>query len=398
MERVLDDIRVLDFGRFIAGPYCGMLLADMGAEVIRVERPGGEEDRTIGLLGPHGENLSYASVNRNKKAITLQLIGNDRGRQVLADLVRACDVVLYNFSPDAARMMGLGYDRLKEIRPDLIVTAVSCFGSEGPYATHQGFDFIAQAMSGSLALGGYPDRPPLRAFMLPMDYGTALAAAFGTVLALRHRDRTGEGQRVDLSLLGTGVSWNAWAIAEAEVLGRKRPWVANRGVYVGPTDLYPCRDGSVFVACIMDTLWRRILRVIGHEELLEDPELHNDYARFEHRERVDPLIAEWCSERTVDEVLRELRAARIPCGPVLDLDEVASDPHVAATGMVEYSDLGLPGLERVPISGVPVRMSATPGRVVHRAPRVGEHNAEVYGGLLGYDQAELAELARTDVI
>jgi crotonobetainyl-CoA:carnitine CoA-transferase CaiB-like acyl-CoA transferase len=317
---------------------------------------------------------------------------------VLADLVRTCDVVLHNFSPDAAQMMGLEYDRLREIKPDIILTATSCFGSEGPYAKRQGFDFIAQAMSGCMALGGYEDRPPLRAHVMPIDYGTALCAAFGTVLALRHRDRTGEGQVVELSLLSTAVSFAAWAIAEAEVLGKKRPWVGNRGVYVGPTDLFECRDGFVFIACIMDTLWRRLLTTIGHDELIDDPELHNDYARFEHRDRVDPLIAEWCAERTVEEAINELQAARIPCAPLLDLDEVAHDPQVQATRMLEYSDLEEPGLDRVPISGLPVRLSRTPGKVVSRAPRVGEHNREIYGELLGYSDERIAELGRQDVI
>jgi crotonobetainyl-CoA:carnitine CoA-transferase CaiB-like acyl-CoA transferase len=398
MDRVLDDIRVLDFGRFIAGPYCGMLLADMGAEVIRIERPGGEEDRTVGLLGPNGECMSYPNLNRNKRGVTLRLLKNEKGREVLADLVRISDVVLHNFAPEAAQLMGLEYEELTGIKEDIIVAAVSCFGSEGPYATRQGFDFIAQAMSGCLAIGGYDDRPPLRAFMYPMDYGTALCAAFGIMLALRHRDRTGEGQNVDLSLLGTALSWNSGPIAEAEVLGRKRPRIGNRGAYVGPTDLYRCRDGMVFIACIMNSLWRRLARIIGHEELIDDPDLGSDYARYENRERIDPLVARWCAERNVEEVMEELQAARIPCGPVKDLDEIVDDPHVRATRMLEFSDLEIPGLEGVPIGGVPVRMSRTPGRVDQRAPRVGEHNGEVYGELLGYDEARLAELASSGVI
>ena len=201
MKSVLEDIRVLDFGRFVACPYCGMLLADMGAEVIRVDRPGGEEDRTVGLTGPHGENLSYASCARNKKGITLKLLNNKRGREILADLVEHCDVVIHSFSPEAAGMMGLTYEKLREVKTDIILTAISCFGSSGPYSNRVGFDFIAQAMSGAMNLGGFPDNPPQRAYMLPMDYGTGLAAAFGIMIALRHRDQTGEGQMVDLSLL-----------------------------------------------------------------------------------------------------------------------------------------------------------------------------------------------------
>ena len=398
MNRVLEDIRVLDFGRFIACPYCGMLLADMGAEVIRVERPGGEEDRTIGLLGPNGQNMSYPSYARNKKGITLRLMNNEKGREVLADLLQKTDVVIHNFTSKAAEMMGLGYEALKAIKPDIILASISCFGSEGPYANRQGFDFIAQAMSGCLYLGGYSDKPPIRAFMNPMDFGTAIFAAFGTMLALRHRDKTGEGQIVDLALLRTATSWNAPVIAEAEVLGRPRPIIGNRVAYMGPSDLFQCQDGHVFIATLMDTLWRRLAKAIGHEDLIDDPDLQNDYSRFENRHKIDPLVAEWCSQRTVDEVLKELEKARIPCGPCLGLDKVAHDPHIKETNMIEYIDLEEPGLNNVPICGIPIRMSKTPGKVVTRAPRVGEHNREIYQDLLGYSEEKIAKLKTDDVI
>lgn len=398
MQRALEDIRVLDFGRFIACPYCGMMLADMGAEVIRVDRPGGEEDRTHSLLGPNGENLSYPSYARNKKGITLNLLNNDAGKDVLKDLVKQCDIVIHNFSPNAAKVMGLTYEELSAVKHDIILTAISCFGSEGPYANRPGFDFIAQAMSGSLALGGYEDKPPIRAFMNPMDYSTALSAAFATLVALRHRDMTGEGQKVDLSLLRTAISFTAPQIAEAEVLGRLRPRIGNRAAYLGPTDLYKCKDGYVFIATIMNTLFRRLAKVIGHEELSDDPELYNDYQRYVHRDRIDPLITEWTAERTVEEVIQAMEAAHIPCGPYLELDEVSKDPHVQATDMIEYSDLEEEGLEKVPISGIPHRLSKTPGKVVTRAPRVGEHNMEIYKDLLGYSDEKIAELTSKKTI
>ncbi len=398
MQRVLEDIRVLDFGRFIACPYCGMMLADMGAEVIRVERPGGEEDRTIGLIGPNGQNVSYPSYARNKKGITLNLLKNDSGREVLKDLVKECDVVIHNFSPNAAKMMGLTYEELSAIKHDIILTAISCFGSSGPYANRPGFDFIAQAMSGAMALGGYTDKPPVRAFMNPMDFSTALSAAFGTLLALRHRDMTGEGQMVDLSLLRTAISFNAPQIAEAEVLGRLRPRVGNRAAYLGPTDLFKCKDGYVFIATIMNTLFRRLAKAIGHEELLEDPELYNDLQRFELRHRIDPLISEWTAQRTIDEVVKVMEQAHIPCGPYLELDEVSKDPHVKATGMIEYTDMEEEGLEHLPVCGIPLRLSKTPGMVVTRAPRIGEHNKEVYSELLGYSDEKIAELVSKNVI
>lgn len=398
MQKVLEDIRVLDFGRFIACPYCGMLLADMGAEVIRVERTGGEEDRTHSLIGPHGENLSYPSFARNKKGISLNLMKNETAREVLKELVQKTDVVIHNFTPKASELMGLTYDNLKAIKPDIILTAISCFGSEGPYRNRPGFDFIAQAMSGSLALGGYPDKPPTRAFMNPMDYCTALSAAYATAMALRHRDKTGEGQKIDLSLLKTAISLVAPQIAEAEVLNQLRPMIGNRAAYLGPTDLFECKDGHVFIATIMNSLWRRLAKVIGHPELVDDPDLSNDLKRYNSREKIDPLIAAWTAERTVKEVLSIMEEAHIPCGPCLGLDEVSKDPHVQATNMIPTMDLEEPGMHNVPVSNTPFTMNKTPPVIETRAPRPGEHNDEIYGSLLGYDQAKMDALKAAGAI
>ena len=395
---VLEDIRVLDFGRFIACPYCGLLLADMGAEVIRVERSGGEEDRTTGLLGPDDQNLSWSSYARNKKGISLNLMKKGESRKVLADLIRKTDVVIHNFTPKAAEMMGLSYDNLRKIKPDIILTAISCFSSEGPYRNLPGFDFIAQAMSGAMALGGFPDKPPIRAFMMPMNHSTGISAAFATAMAIRHRDKTGEGQMVDLSLLRTAISMITPQIAEAELLGQLRPMIGNRAAYVGPTDLFRCKDGYVFIATIMNSLWRRLAKVIGHEELLDDPELHNDLQRYYHREKIDPLIAEWTADRTVETVLQEMKNAHIPCGPCLGLDEVAHDPHVQETEMIPVMDMEVPGLEAQPVSNTPFKMSGTPPAIERRAPRPGEHNQEIYGALLGYSDDEIAELAELEAI
>lgn len=400
MKRVLDDIRVLDFGRFIAGPYCGMILADMGADVIRIDRPGGEEDRTIGLIGPNGQNVSYPSYARNKKGITLNLMNkkDENSRKVLTDLVKTADVVLYNFSPNAAKLMGLTYEELAAIKPDIIVSAVSCFGSDGPYANRVGFDFMAQAMSGAMALGGFPDLPPQRSHLPFADFSTALCSTVGILLALRHRDQTGEGQMVDLALLQTVVSFTAPQIAEAETLGRLRPRVGNRAPYLGPSDLYKCKDGYVFIATIMDSLWRRLAKAIGHEELLDDPDLHNDLQRFENRDKVDPLVVEWAANHTVDEAIGVMEEARIPCARYMELDEVSKDPHVQARNMIEYMDMEEPGLENLPICGIPIKLSKTPGRVETRAPRVGEHNDRIYQRMLGYSDEYIAELEESGII
>jgi len=230
------------------------------------------------------------------------------------------------------------------------------------------------------------------------DFSTALNSTIGILLALRHRDQTGEGQMIDLALLQTAVSFTAPQIAEAETLGRLRPRVGNRAPYLGPSDLFKCKDGYVFIATIMDSLWKRLARAIGHEELIDDPDLYNDFHRFENRHKVDPLVAEWTASRKVDEVIAVMEEARIPCARYLELDEVSRDPHVQARGMVEYMDMEEPGLENLPICGIPIKLSKTPGRVETRAPRVGEHNREIFKGLLGYSDDEIADLEENGII
>ncbi len=398
MSKVLDGIRVLDFGRFIAAPYCGMVLADMGAEVIRVDRPDGEEDRTVGLKGPHGENFGYCSYARNKRGISFNVFAKDGAREVLEDLVRACDVFLHNFSPGAVKAFNLRYDDIKKIKPEIIYAGISCYGSTGPYSDRPGFDQIAQTFSGAAALTGYENEPPMRSGLPWVDYSTGLCTAIGILLALRHRDQTGEGQAVDCALLQTAVSFMAPAIAEAEVLGKERPRIGNRAAYIGPTDLYQCKDGWVYVATTMEGQWRRLMETIGHADLLEDPDLDTDNKRFEHRDRVDPLVNAWMRAHTVAEVVAAMDEARIPCGTYNSTRNVASDPHVRERRMLEYSDLEFDGLSQVPICGIPIRLSRTPGSVERRAPRVGEDNSHVYGELLGYDATQMEKLSAAGII
>lgn len=398
MTRVLEGVRVLDFGRFIAAPYCGMILADMGAEVIRIDRPGGEEDRRVGLKASNGENLSYPSYARNKKCISLNVLTKDAPRDVLEDLVRISDVFLHNFSPGAIKAFSLTYDDIKAIKPDIIYTGISCYGSTGPYCDRVGFDQIAQTFSGAAALNGYEGDDPLRAALPWVDYSTALCATVGTLLALRHRDATGEGQMVDCALLQTAMSFIAPMVAEAEVLGKERPRIGNRSAYLGPTDLYKCRDGYVYVATTMEGMWRRMMKIVGHEEMLDNPDFDTDIKRFDRRDEVDPLVAGWIERHTVEEVVATMDENRIPCGVYHSTADVASDPHVQARKMLEYMDLGEPGLERVPICGIPIRLSATPGEVRDVAPKVGEHNDKYYRDMLGYSDEKLALLRESGYI
>jgi crotonobetainyl-CoA:carnitine CoA-transferase CaiB-like acyl-CoA transferase len=394
VSRPLEGVRVLDFGRFIAAPYCSMVLADLGAEVVRVERPGGEEDRRLGLEAPHGETFMFMALARGKLGVTLDLRRGEPAREVLRDLVRWADVLVHNFGPDAAAALGIAYDDVRAVRPDIVYAAVSCFGPGG----RTGFDQMAQMASGAGMLSGFEGQPPLRAGVPWVDYSTGLSAAIGVLAALRHRDATGEGQSVDCALLQTAVSFTAPAIAEAVVAGRPRPRLGNQAAYLAPSNLYPCRDGHVYAVAVTPGTWRALAEAIGHPELGTDPDLRTAMRRWERRDELDGLIAAWTCQRTVAEALAALEAARVPCGVQLRPDQVPEDEHVRAWDMLRYVDVEEPGLERVPVSATPVRLSlagpATPGR----PPRAGEHNASFYRERLGYSEARCEELRAAGVI
>ena len=373
------------------------MLADMGAEVIRVERPGGEEDRRIGLTASNGENFVYLGLARNKKAVTLD-VRTEEGSKILHDLVRRADVFLHNFSFAAAKTMKLAYNDIRLIKPDIIYTGISCYGSSGPYADRIGFDPIAQVSSGAAALTGFERDVPLRCGVPWVDYSTGLCAALGTVLALRHRDASGEGQAVDCSLLQTAISFTTPMIAEAVIAGKERPRLGNRGVYVGPADLYRCRDGFVYAATITESMWRSLRGLVPELQHVPLSESCSGEERFENNIMIDPIITRWMAARTVNEVIVAFGKAHIPCGAYLTTVQVPDDPQVRACNMIEYLDLDIATLNSVPVSGLPIRLSRTPGAVTFRPPRVGEHNRDIYADVLGYTEQRIAMLIQKGVV
>jgi crotonobetainyl-CoA:carnitine CoA-transferase CaiB-like acyl-CoA transferase len=396
LTSILHNIRVLDFGRYISAPYCGMLLADMGADVIRVERPGGDEDRHFGLTAANGENLTFPGLARNKKGMTLDLSSSE-GRGVLKDLVASADVFLHNFSPSAVRALQITYRDIQCLKPDIIYTGISCFGNDGPKSDLAGFDAIAQMTSGAAALTGYDDSGPLRSGVPWVDYSTGLHAALGTVLGLLHRARSGQGQEVNCALLGTAVSCTAPMIAESVVIGTERPRLGNRTPYLGPSDLFDCTDGKIFVAIVTRGMWHSMAKLIGRPDLLDRPEYATDMQRYERRSELDPLVQAWCRRLSVGEAATLLSEARVPFGVYSRLSDVPNDPQVRVQDMLEYIDLGTAGLHRVPVSGIPIKLSKTPGGVRCRSPRVGEHNDELLREL-GYSDARIGELRERGII
>ena len=380
MAAILDGIQVLDFGRYVAAPFCCQLLADMGADVIRVERAGGEPDRQRGPIGPDGQSLYFVGLNRNKRAVTLNL-DTDGGRALLLDMVKQSDVLVHNQPAPRAESLGLDYSSLQKANERLVYLAVTGFGPTGPYAAYTAFDPIIQAISGLASMAGFDGQPTLSPLPIE-DFTTGLYGALSVTLALFHRERTGIGQSVDVSLFSTGLSLmgSFGVYAEAAINGVVRRSVGN-DLYSGVGGSYPATDGQVVVSTLGEALWRRLCRTIERTDLLEDARLSDDQARYEHRDLVNQAIAAWTSQRTVEEVSTVLAKAGIPVGPVESVDRVASHPQAQAQQMVHT--VKQPGLGDVPVAGTAMKFSESPGSINLPSPAVGEHNQEVYDRLLG---------------
>jgi crotonobetainyl-CoA:carnitine CoA-transferase CaiB-like acyl-CoA transferase len=396
MTRVLEGIRVLDFSVYLSGPWCGMLLADMGAEVIRVEKPGGSEDRKLGPFAPSGDSLGVISTNRNKKGITLNL-QSPKGRELLERLVKQADVLIENFGAPAKEALGLSYPALKELNPGIILVSISGYGQNGPLSHRPSFDPIAQALAGGMPYAGFPGAPPTRTPVQYVDFGTGMYAALGAIMALYHREKTGEGQMVDASLLDTAVSFvgGFGVAAEYKLTGHLRPQIGNHSFYTF-ADSFQARDGWVFISAASDSLWRRLCKALGREEMASDPRFCDNYHRFQNRQLIGPVVSQWVAERTVAEVVNYLEKARVPCAPINSVAEALENPQVQAREMLVEVDY--PGIGAVPIGGLPIKLSETPGGIERRAPLVGEHNEEDYCGLLGLRREELASLKTEAVI
>ena len=395
MHLPLEGIRVVDFGRFIAGPYCAMMLADFGADVIRVERREGGEDRKLGPVTENGEGGLFLNINRNKRGITLDP-AHDLAKEIIRRLVRSADVVIVNLPIEVMRKLGLDYDSLKSIKEDIILVMASAFGPDGPYRDRVGFDGVVQAMSGSMSLTGFPG-PPVRSIVSWVDYGTALHGAFGAMAALYHRQQTGHGQLVDVSLLATGVTFMMPLLAERATTGIQRAQLGNTGYYTAPSDVYQTRDGGwIIVPTIGGPMFKRWARLIGREDLIEDPRCKDDITRGNNAELINKAMTLWCSQRTRDEAISELERGRVPCGPVYNLDEVLGDAQVNARRLIEQVEFPT-GSKPIPISAPPARLSESPAQRPRRAPLLGEHTDEVLAEL-GFSAEEITSFRRANAI
>ena len=393
---VLTGIRVLDFGRYVAGPSCATLLGYIGAEVIRVEKVDGGEDRYIAPLFDGGEGGVFFQTGCNKKSLTLDP-ASAGGREIVKRLVATADVVVVNLPPAALRSLNLDYESLRAIKPDIILTTQTAFGDTGPYRDRGGFDGIGQAMSGAMSITGTPGHPA-KAAAAYVDYSTAVLSAFGTLAALIHRMRTGEGQHVQATLLGTALSVFASHLIEQSVTQKNRVGTGNRVQTSAPSDVFATRDGHVLTHVVGNGLFRRWARLMGDERRwTADPRYGSDASRGDHSDEILERMRSWCAERTTADAIRELEAAGLPAGRVNTLQEALDDPQVAAMGFIDLvRDFpGLPRAAQVP--DLPIRLGASGGGIERRPPTLGEHTDELLAEL-GYSAPQIAELRTAGVI
>ena len=393
-EGVLAGIRLLDFGRYIAGPYCAALLADLGADVIRIERRGGGEDRWVAPVSEDGAGAMYLVMNRNKRAMTLDP-SCPEGREIVRKLVATADVVVANLPPEVLRSLALDLESLRRVKPDIILTTVTAFGAGGPWSHKHGFDGIGQTMAGGAYLTGTPEQP-MRAAVPWVDCGTASLAAFGTLAALMERGKTGRGQKVEGALLRTAVAFNNPTLVEQAAVQPNRIATLNRGQTSAPSDLFRTRDGWIIAYAIGGPMFARWAKLMGEGEWLTDPRFKDDLSRGDHGEIISKRMSEWTIGRSTAEALAALEAAKIPAGPLYSPQQALEDAHIRAAGLL--TDTDYPGIPRpAPLAPTPVDLSATPGRLQRRAPTLGEHTDAILREL-GYASADIADLRTRQVI
>ena len=392
---VLSGVRVIDMGRFIAGPMCAAMLGDLGADVIRVERIEGGDDRFQYLTGPRGDNgACFLQWNRNKRSLTLDPMA-EGARDILRRLIATADVVVANLPREGLLQLGIDYASLTAIRPDVILVHSSAFGDRGPYADRVGLDGIGQAMSGMNYLSGFGDRPT-KSFASWVDCTTAMLSAYGALAALMHRRETGKGQLVSTNLLRSALNVSSFVLTEQALTGRNRVASGNRSQSSCPADSVRTRDGWIMLQCLGQAIYKRWARLMGEEQWLTDPRFSTDELRAEHGEILSERTARWAAERTTAQALEQLAAARIPAAPVLSPQQVLEDPHVRAGGYL--TEVDYPGLPQPATLVTPgAELSATPATVRMRAPTIGEHTDSILAEL-GYANDEIADFRRRKIV
>jgi CoA:oxalate CoA-transferase len=397
VAKALEGVRILDFSRNYGGPLCTRILAELGADVIKLEIPqGGDGLRNLSPQTEGLESYPFVIVNRGKRSITLNL-NSEKGRRICNHLVNKCDILVENFTPGVMEHLGLGYEQLKKENPGLIYASISGFGHTGPYRSRVAYDTIIQAMGGMISVNGHPGSPPAKVGVGIADFLGGLFPAIAILAALQYRVKTNKGQFIDISMQDC-----IWAITAIQFLGhyvttgQEPPKLGNSQIEVTPFSIYPAKDGYVVIAIVTVGQWDRFLRIIGREDLKGVPEYATQLTRIKHADKIDAMVAEWTRERTIDDIMGQLGAEDLPCAPVLTFSQVANDPQLASRNMNVDVEQTISGKVRVP--GSVFKMSETPGDPTQPAPFLGQHNTEVYSELLGYDQETIGKLQIEGVI
>ena len=395
MAQTLEGIKVLDLSRALAGPYCTMLLADYGAEVIKVELPGtGDDTRGWGPPFVQGESAYFMSINRNKKSLTLDM-KNTKSKEILERMIKQSDVLVENFRPGAADRLGLGYEQVKKVNPKIIYCSISGFGQDGPYRELPGFDQTLQGMGGMMSITGEPDGPPMKVGVAIADISGGMFAAYGIMLALFNRERTGAGQWVDTSLLDSQIAWLTYRAGEYFASGKLPEKVGSGHPMIVPYQAFKAKDEYINIAVGNDQLWKRFCKVISMEHIMDNPKFAVNAKRVENRKELINILSKVIETKAGAEWLKLLEDAGIPAGPIYTLDKLFSDPQVLHRKMAV--ELQHPKAGTIKVTGVPVKLSETPGEINSPPPLLGQHSREVLAQL-GYSADEIEKLAAEKVI
>lgn len=392
----LSNITVLDLTRVLAGPFCSMMMADMGAKVIKIENPkGGADERSMGPF-KNGESAYSMNLNRNKKGVTMNL-KDPRAKEMFLEMVKKADVVLENFRPGTMEKLGLGYETLKKTNPMIIYGAVSGFGHTGRYSQKPGYDIIAQAMGGLMSTTGWSGGEPTRTGTAMGDVLGGLSCTIGVLAALNARSIIGEGQKVDIALVDSVVASLEIINMIYFVEGRIPERIGNRYESTYPYDSFKAKDGSLVIGAANNKLWQVLAKLMGREDLIEDPRYTNVKDRVAHHDELNKVVNDWTGKYTVQEVYDKVDGAGVPCAPIYSIAQVAADPHIAGDRQM-FVECEHPVAGKLKLTGSHLKLSETPAGIRTPAPALGQDNAEVFGDFLGYTPEKVAELKNEGVI
>ena len=391
----LQGIRVIDFSQILAGPFCTMLLADMGADVVKVEKPnGGDDTRRYGPPFIEGESAAFLTLNRNKRSIVLDL-KSEQGLGVVRRMLSGADVMLHNFRPGVVERMGLGYADVSALNPAIVYCAVSGFGATGPYSQRAGFDLVAQGMSGLMSINGFPDSPPAKVGVPMADLNTGMFCAYGILTAYINRLATGKGQHVDASLLESGMAYTLYESATYFATGEVAGPLGSAHRMIAPYQAFATQDGYINIGAANQNNWERMCRAVGRDDLLDDARFASNPERMVNIQSLTPIMEETFRTQTTAHWVKVLERAGVPCGPIYNIEQVYADPHVQSRDMAV--ELQHPKAGDIRNIGVAVKLSDTPGSVRTPAPLLGQHTDEVLAEF-GYADADIAALRQSGAL